>query len=127
MELVEVKLLVNENIIKESLSRMGIANKSERVIYPSCHLHEEDGKYFIAHFKEMFLYTRDDSYNNISPEDTKRKFAIIALLKEWNLIDIDEKLIEEHDVFVYILKYKEKDKWEIKPKYKVFNPIAEEE
>jgi len=125
MELVEVKLLVNENIIKESLSRMGIANKIEKLLYPSCHLHEEDGKYYIAHFKEMFLLTREDSYDNISSEDIKRKYAIIALLKEWNLIDIDDKLIEDHDVFVYILKYAEKENWEIKPKFKVYSPIIE--
>jgi len=126
MELVEVELLVNENIIKESLSRMGIANKVEKLLFPSCHLYEEDGKYYIAHFKELFLKTREDSYNNISEEDIKRKFAIITLLKEWKLIDIDDDNINDHDAFVYILKYADKEFWTIKPKFKLFDTPIED-
>jgi len=120
MEMVEVKLLVeNENIVNESLSRMGIANKVEKILYPSCHLYTKDGKYYIAHFKEMFMETREDSYNNISIEDYKRRNAIIKLLKEWKLISVDESLIADNDTFVFVLKHQDKKDWSIKPKFKL--------
>lgn len=118
--MIEVMLLENENVIKESLHRIGIANKSERVLYPTCHLYEKDNKFFIAHFKEMFMETRENSYNNISVEDIKRRNSIVKLLMDWKLIDVEDKSIikEEDNVFVYVLKHKDKHEWAIRPKFK---------
>ena len=117
---IEVKVLVDKKIVMETLSRIGIANKKTKTLYPSCVLHNEDDKFYICHFKEMFTKTRENGYNNLSEEDIKRRNAIIFCLKNWGLIDCDDKLIEPHDIFVYVLKRTEKDQWNIQQKFKQF-------
>jgi len=59
--LLEVKILVDAKVISETCSRIGIANKKTKVLYPSCYLYEKDGKFFLAHFKQMFLLTRESA------------------------------------------------------------------
>ncbi len=120
MNLIEVKICdgVSEKVIIETLSRMGICNKKEKILYPSCYLFREDEFFYIAHFKELFLL-REEGYNNISQQDIERRNSIIFCLKNWGLIDIDEDSILPHDTFVFILPYKEKESWIINHKIKM--------
>jgi Bacteriophage translational regulator len=118
--LVEVTLNenVNEKVVIETLSRIGIASKKEKILWPSCYLFSEDGKYFIAHFKQMFMI-KNEGYDNISIQDLERRNAIIFCLKSWGLIDVDDKEIEPHDIFVFILPFSEKKNWSIQHKFKM--------
>ena len=115
--LIEVKLKLDDKIIKETLTRIGIANKKEKILYPSCYLYEKDEKYYIAHFKQLFTLERDSAYENMSEEDIKRRNAIIFCLKQWGLIEVDESKIDPHDTFVFILSHKQKSEWSIQHKY----------
>ena len=117
-ELVEVSLKVDPKIIKETLSRLGIPNKREKVLYPSCYLYEKDDKNYIVHFKRLFLLTREDAYDNICEEDILRRNAIIYCLSQWNLIDVDESKIDPHNKFIFVLPHKEKQNWKIRHKFK---------
>ena len=119
-DLIEVRLgeNVNEKIVIETLSRIGICNKKEKILYPSCYLIKEDGKYYLGHFKELFLL-RSDGYNNISNQDIERRNSIIYCLWSWGLIDVDEDKILPHETFVFILPYNEKKDWVISHKYKI--------
>lgn len=111
---VDVKLLVDSKIVKETLSRMGIANKRDKVLFPSCYLYcKEDGEYMITHFKEVFLLTRPNAYNQICEEDIKRRNAIAFLLKQWGLIDVNDEDIEPHDIYVYSISHADKKEWQI--------------
>jgi len=121
LNLVEVTLLADEKVIKETCNRCGIANKKQKILYPSCYLYEQDGTYYIAHFKELFMLTRDNGYNNISEEDITRRNAVIFCLKNWGLIDVEEKEIEPHDIFVFVLPHKEKRDWRISHKINLFS------
>ncbi len=113
MNLVKVNLLADEKVINETLCRIGIANKKERILYPSCYLYSKDDEHYIVHFKEMFLLIKENGYNNISEKDIERRNSIIFNLKNWNLIDCDDSEIENHTERVFVLNHKEKDEWEI--------------
>jgi hypothetical protein len=116
-KLIEIKPKADIAVIKETLSRCGIANKKRKILYPSCYLYEAFGVYYIAHFKQLFLLTRQDGYNNLCEDDLARRNGIIFCLKNWGLIEVDESLIEPHDKFIYVLPFKEKSQWIINNKF----------
>jgi hypothetical protein len=102
---------VHEKIIKEALSRIGIANKKERILYPSCYLTIIDGEYVVAHFKELFpLLTKGD--DDSSDEDILRRNSIITMLESWELISVEEDFEQEYK-FVFVLKKADRPEWNI--------------
>ena len=112
-ELLEIKPLVDLKVIVETLTRLGIANKEKKIIYPSCYLIEKDNRIFLAHFKQCFLLEGNNSYNNISLDDIHRRNAIAFCLKNWKLIDVDNSLIEPHTRFIFVLPHKDKHNWQV--------------
>ena len=124
--LVEVKLLADEKIIRESLSRVGIGNKKKKVLFPSCYLYKNFEKFYIVHFKEMFLLSRSNGYNNISEKDLERKNSIIFCLQNWKLVDVvNQEEIEPHNEFVFVLPHKCKNEWEIHHKWNVNSEVVD--
>ena len=75
------------------------------------------------HFKELFCLDGLDS--NIVENDIGRRNTIVRLLEEWGLITIlEEEDYEEPQVSlaqIKILPFKEKDDWELIPKYHIGN------
>lgn len=118
---IEIQLKVDKKIIIETLERIGIANKKDNILFPTCYYLNIKDKDYILHFKQLFLLMRNNSYNNISEEDFERRNAIIYCLKTWGLIDVDENLIEPRNKFVYVLPHKDKNDWAIQHKYNVSN------
>lgn len=118
--MLKVNLLVNEKVVKESLSRIGVGNRKTKTIYPSCYLIERDGDYYLAHFKELFLL-KDGGYNNISDEDVKRRNGVAFCLKNWGLIEVDDDAITPHDAFVFVLPFNQKKEWKIIHKINTYN------
>jgi hypothetical protein len=111
---IKVRPIVHEKIIKEALSRIGIANKKDRVLFPSCYLTLEDGDYIIAHFKELFPMLTNG--NDESDEtDIVRRNTIIGMLVSWNLIELEEDY-EEANSFVFVLRKADKPDWRIQHK-----------
>ena len=55
--MLEVSLPEPDNFLKvrETLTRIGIASRKENKLYQSCHILHKQGRYFIVHFKELFL------------------------------------------------------------------------
>jgi hypothetical protein len=121
--LVEVNLPNEESFlkVKETLTRIGIASKKEQKLYQSCHILHKQGKYYIVHFKELFML--DGKMNDFSEEDKARRNTIVALLEEWELIKtVDAGLIAEPKAplsQIKILPYKEKGEWELIAKYSI--------
>jgi hypothetical protein len=119
---VHIKLLDPEDfmVVRETLSRIGVSPKGKKILYQSCHLIHKNEVYIIAHFKELF--SLDGLPSNTSEDDIKRRNAIINLLEEWELIEVvdKEKINDKMSVNgIKIIKYDEKDDWELIPK---FNP-----
>ena len=124
-QLVEVALKNSEDFLKvrETLSRIGLASKKEKTLYQSCHILHKQGKYYIVHFKELFLLDGKDS--SLSEGDVARRNRIIHLLEEWELIDvIDFKKIEDPVAplnQIKIIPFKEKNSWNLITKYTIGN------
>jgi hypothetical protein len=117
---VQVKLFDEEDfmVIRETLSRIGVSPKGKNVLYQSCHLVHKDNVYVVAHFKELFAL--DDLPSNVSEEDIKRRNAIINLLEEWELLEVINKESVKDKMPISglkIIKYTEKDKWQLVPKF----------
>ncbi len=116
---IEIQLKTDKKVIIETLERIGIANRKEKILYPSCYYFNIQGKDYILHFKQLFLLMRRNSYNNISLEDIERRNSVICRMKEWGLIDVNEQTIIPHNKFVYVLPFAQKYEWCIKHKYNI--------
>jgi hypothetical protein len=114
---IEVIPKVEVPIVVETLARIGIANKKEKILYPSCYLYEDiDSRFFIYHFKELFLLKTDRSgYSNITEDDIMRKMSIVSLLVKWNLIEVVDQFDIE-TMFVFTIPFKEKNDWIVRHK-----------
>ncbi len=116
----EVSLNDPEDFLKvrETLSRIGVASKKERVLYQSCHILHKKGRYFITHFKELFAL--DGKEADFQDNDLQRRNTIAKLLQDWGLVNI---LTEVEDYAplsqIKIISFKEKGEWELIPKYNI--------
>ena len=122
---VEIKLNSEEDFlkIKETLTRIGISSRKEKKLYQSCHILHKRGRYTIMHFKELF--EMDGLESNTSDNDIARRNTIVDLLEEWELLQVIDEGFEEEPMAnigqIKILSYKDKDDWELIPKYHIRN------
>ena len=118
---VEVKLKEEEDFlkIKETLTRIGVASKKEKLLYQSCHIFHKQGHYYIVHFKEMF--SLDGKPSNFSEEDKGRRNKIVELLQDWGLLEVLDKEKIKNPLAsmnqIKILNHKEKNEWTLETKY----------
>jgi len=121
-DMVEVTLNEPDDFLKvrETLTRIGVASRKEKIIYQSCHILHKQGKYYIVHFKELFAL--DGKKTNLSLNDVQRRNRIIQLLSDWGLIAI-VKADAIADVAplnqIKVLAFKEKDEWTLESKYNI--------
>lgn len=121
-KLVKIKPLVDIKIIKETVTRCGIANKKKKILYPTVYLYQNFEDIYIIHFKQLFTLTRPNGYNNLSEKDIERRNSIIFCLQNWKLIEVvDKKEIEPHNEFVFVLSHKDKHDWTICHKFNINN------
>ena len=105
-------------IVKESLTRMGIASNKEKKLFQTCHILHKRGFYYLLHFKELFKL--DGKPASITVEDLQRRNLIIKLLSDWELVTIDESLGEIAPMnSIKIISHKEKDQWQMVQKYTI--------
>jgi hypothetical protein len=120
---VEVQFVEQDDFLKvrETLTRIGVSSRKERILYQSCHILHKQGKYYIVHFKELFAL--DGKPSNITENDIQRRNAIANLLEEWGLVKIMNKKVMEDNLApihqIKIISFKEKDDWELIPKYNI--------
>ena len=70
--------------IRETLTRIGVASRKDQKLYQSCHILHKQGRYFIVHFKELFLL--DGKPSNLVLNDIQRRNTIATLLADWGLV-----------------------------------------
>ena len=121
--LVEVKLINEDDFLKirETLTRIGVASRKDRKLYQSCHILHKQGRYYIVHFKELFML--DGKPSNFSDEDSGRRNTIANLIAEWGLVQLIDPSKTRDPVAllsqIKVLPYKEKDDWELVSKYNI--------
>jgi hypothetical protein len=120
---VEVQLVEQDDFLKvrETLTRIGVSSRKERILYQSCHILHKQGKYYIVHFKELFAL--DGKPSHITENDIQRRNAIANLLEEWGLVKIMNKKVMEDNLApihqIKIISFKEKDEWQLITKYNI--------
>ena len=120
--MVEIRLKSPDDFLKcrETLTRIGVASRSEKKLYQSCHILHKQGKYYIVHFKELFLL--DGKHSDFSENDIHRRNRITKLLSDWGLVEVvNEQMIEEASSVsqIKILPHREKNEWTLVPKYSI--------
>jgi hypothetical protein len=120
---IEVTLNEQDDFLKvrETLTRIGVSSRKEKVLYQSCHILHKQGKYYIVHFKELFAL--DGKPSNISENDIQRRNAIANLLEEWGLVKILNPQLMTDNIAplhqVKIISFKEKEDWDLITKYNI--------
>ena len=108
--------------VRETLTRIGVASRKEKKLFQSCHILHKQGRYFIVHFKELFLL--DVKKANLEETDVARRNTIATLMSDWGLIDIQNSN-EAKPLAplrqIKIIPFKEKSQWELCPKYNIGN------
>ena len=108
--------------VRETLTRIGVASRKENTLFQSCHILHKQGRYFIVHFKELFLL--DGKKSNLEENDIARRNTIATLMSDWGLVSIDNK-DDAHPLApmrqIKIIPFKEKNNWTLQPKYNIGN------
>lgn len=122
--MIEITLKQPEDFlkVKETLTRMGIANNKDSILYQSCHILQKQGRYYIVHFKEMLKL--DGRPVVIDEEDEVRRDSIAQLLEDWGLVDIapgQRSYMFEMANNFRVISFKQKDEWTLKSKYTIGN------
>ena len=129
-ELVEVTLPDPDNFLKvrETLSRIGVASKKDKTLYQSCHILHKQGRYYIVHFKQLFLL--DGKQSDFVEDDRARLNTIANLLHEWELVDLVDDNKSASPVAplsqIKIISHKEKSDWNLVAKYNIGKKRREE-
>jgi len=121
--LVEILLFDEDDFLKirETLTRIGVASRKDQRLYQSCHILHKQGRYYLVHFKELFML--DGKPSNFSEDDIARRNTIANLLVEWGLFELVSPSQVKEPVAplsqIKVLPYKEKDEWELVAKYNI--------
>ncbi len=113
--------------VRETLTRIGVASRKDNKLFQSCHILHKQGRYFIVHFKELFLL--DGKPSNLVENDVQRRNTIATLLADWGLVTIINPEAAK-DIAplrqVKVISYKDKHMWELCPKYNIGNSQSKE-
>jgi len=108
--------------VRETLTRIGVASRKDRKLYQSCHILHKQGRYFIVHFKELFVL--DGKPSTITENDIQRRNTIAVLLADWGLVTINstEQAKDRAPLRqIKVISHKERHEWELCPKYNIGN------
>ncbi len=121
-DMLEVTLNEPDDFLKvrETLTRIGVASRKDKKLFQSCHILHKQGRYFIVHFKELFLL--DGKKSNLEVGDLERRNTITTLLSDWGLVDI----VNKEQVGgkaplrqIKIVAHRDKSEWELCQKYNI--------
>lgn len=118
----EVTLVHPDDFLKvrETLTRIGVASRSDKILYQSCHILHKQGRYYIVHFKELFAL--DGKHADLTDNDLQRRNTIAKLLVDWGLVKINDP---HHftDIAplsqIKVIAFKEKNDWDLQTKYNI--------
>ena len=118
----EVLLVQPDDFLKvrETLTRIGVASRKDKILYQSCNILHKQGKYYIVHFKELFAL--DGKQADLSDNDLERRNTIAKLLSDWGLVKIidNTKFTELAPLSqIKVIAHKDKHEWDLQTKYNI--------
>lgn len=109
--------------IKETLTRIGIASYKDRKLFQSCHILHKQGRYYLVHFKELFLLDGKVQQTVFYEGDKARRNTIANLLSEWELLELIDPTRSVDPVapvnLMTIIPFRNKGQWELVTKYEI--------
>lgn len=125
-ELLSISLLVDEKVVIETLSRMGIPDIKHKKLYQTCHIFKQFDSLYLAHFKQLFKFatskTGEPGFGNVSQEDLERRDAIAIRLSNWRLIQIlNPEILSEPTCKIFCVPHSDKSNWQLIQKINVDN------
>ncbi len=114
--------------IRETLTRIGVASRKDQKLFQSCHILHKQGRYFIVHFKELFLL--DGKPSNLVENDIQRRNTITTLLADWGLVNmVNPETAKDIAPLrqIKVIPFKDKKDWELCPKYNIGNTPKKED
>jgi len=121
--MVEVNLIDADDsflMVKETLTRIGVASALHKTLTQSCHILHKRGRYYITHFKTLFEL--DGKASNFDSQDRARLNTIAMLLDSWGLIEVREKSKLKEFVPIKTIKIipsSEKQEWNLIAKHRI--------
>jgi hypothetical protein len=106
--------------VRETLTRIGVASRKDKVLYQSCHILHKQGRYFIVHFKELFAL--DGKSADLTDNDLERRNTIAKLLIDWGLVKVAKpELFQELAPLsqIKVIAFKDKHEWSLQTKYNI--------
>jgi hypothetical protein len=98
-----------------------VASKKDKTLYQSCHILHKQGRYYIVHFKQLFLL--DGKQSDFVEDDRARLNTIANLLSEWELVSLVNENKSAEPVAplsqIKIISHKEKSDWNLVAKYNI--------
>jgi hypothetical protein len=125
---VEVRLASPDDFlkVKETLTRIGVASHKDYErprLYQSCHILHKRGKYYLVHFKELFLLDGKAAQTRFDETDRARRNTIANMLAEWGLVTLVDPAKSAAPIVpvsqVTIIPYRDKGSWELVAKYEI--------
>lgn len=109
--------------IKETLTRIGVSSKKDHnVLYQSCHILHKQGRYFIVHFKELFML--DGKPSTFTSDDRSRRNTIAILLSDWGLLRLAKNPPADETTtlkMIKVISHRDKRDWTLLSKYSIGN------
>lgn len=119
---IEIEPLTDEEflVVKETLTRIGFTQvrDGKKVLYQTCHILHKKGRYYLTHFKHMYLFDGKIQHTTLLDVDINRMKYVVKLLTDWELVTpLDPKALKGEMAEVRVLKHSDAQDWELKPKY----------
>jgi hypothetical protein len=120
--MIEIETLNEDEflILKETLTRIGIASTYSKTLNQTCHVLHKRGRYYLTHFK--LLFELDGKPSTISERDLERVKAIAVMLQTWGLVKLKNTLPEIpsfKSLGGTVIPSSEKQRWTLVSKYQI--------
>lgn len=114
----EIKLKTPDDFlkVKETLTRMGVVSQDGKTLFQSCHILHKKSKYYIMHFKEMFILDGKDV--SLSEEDVNRRDRVVDLLSHWGLV-VPVVEVPAEAVNLTVIPFSNKNQYNLVAKYHI--------
>ena len=111
-------------ILKETLSRIGIASYKNKTLWQTCHIFHKRGFYYLVHFKELFAL--DGRSSSLTIMDVQRRNLIAKILCEWGLCQPVGWEMDKLDVYdaissIKMISFADKKNWNLQSKHPIGN------
>lgn len=108
--------------VKETLTRIGVSSKKDKTLFQSCHILHKQGRYYIVHFKELFLLDGKTSQTQFEDADKARRNSIANMLAAWGLVvlvNTESASPLASAGSITVIPFRDKQNWQLIPKYEI--------